>query len=47
MYEVWTQFSRFLGSQLHPLTTNFVVILALVFLIAVVATETRSNRHGG
>lgn len=47
MYEVWTQFSRFLGSQLYPLTTNFVVILALIFLVAIVATETRSNRHGG
>lgn len=46
MYEIWTQSCGFLGSQFHPLTTNIVLVIALVFLIAILATETGSRRRG-
>lgn len=46
MYENWMQFCGFLGSQFRPLTTNIILVIALVFLIAILAIETGSRRRG-
>jgi hypothetical protein len=47
MYESLIQISRFLGSQLHPLTANPVVLLSLIFLGAIMVTEANNHRHHG